>query len=290
MVKKRRSSTKASARRSGAAGARTRSGSTKRVKKAKTAKAKTKKVAARAPIAKGSRSKRSVPRLPRGRTLAARPVSRGVTVGDTLGLVGRAAGFDTGSYPGDAAIKAWAASSPYAFVGFYFDAPCHTTTTFKTWSRKVGLHSRRRPGTRGRVRRLSAGWLRQGQGHQGERRPARQGHDRKVQGRGIRRRHHRLPGRRALRGGAVGKHGSVHPRLDRRAPGRRDGGQTASIARPARPTRYTWRPRRSSPRTACRAGRRPSGSSRSAIHCSIPPSPIRTDCGVSFASVWQGLH
>ena len=38
-------------------------------------------------------------------------------------------GFDTGSYPGDAAINTWAAKSPYRFVGFYFDAPCHTTAT-----------------------------------------------------------------------------------------------------------------------------------------------------------------
>lgn len=51
-------------------------------------------------------------------------------------VVTRAAGFDTGSYPGDAAITTWAATSPYAFVGFYFDAPCHTTSTFKTWSGK----------------------------------------------------------------------------------------------------------------------------------------------------------
>jgi len=42
-------------------------------------------------------------------------------------------GFDTGSYPGNAAISAWASKSPYRFVGFYFDAPCHTTNTFKTW-------------------------------------------------------------------------------------------------------------------------------------------------------------
>jgi Domain of unknown function (DUF1906) len=48
----------------------------------------------------------------------------------------RAAGFDTGSYPGDAAIATWASNSPYQFVGFYFDAPCHTTKTFKTWSGK----------------------------------------------------------------------------------------------------------------------------------------------------------
>jgi hypothetical protein len=56
-----------------------------------------------------------------------------------LGIVGRAAGFDTGSYPGDAAIKAWAANSPFEFVGFYFDAPCHTTASFKTWSGKFAF-------------------------------------------------------------------------------------------------------------------------------------------------------
>lgn len=48
----------------------------------------------------------------------------------------RAAGFDCGSYPGDFAIATWADVSPYAFVGFYLDAPCHTARTFKTWSGK----------------------------------------------------------------------------------------------------------------------------------------------------------
>jgi Rv2525c-like, glycoside hydrolase-like domain len=52
-------------------------------------------------------------------------------------LVARIAGFDCGSYPGDAAINTWAAKSPYSFVGFYFDAPCHTPTTFKSWSGKL---------------------------------------------------------------------------------------------------------------------------------------------------------
>jgi Rv2525c-like, glycoside hydrolase-like domain len=49
-------------------------------------------------------------------------------------LVATSSGFDCGSYPGDTAIRKWAANSPYSFVGFYFDAPCHTTATFKTWS------------------------------------------------------------------------------------------------------------------------------------------------------------
>lgn len=51
----------------------------------------------------------------------------------------RAAGFDCGSYPGDFTIATWADLSPYAFVGFYLDAPCHTTKTFKTWSGKYQL-------------------------------------------------------------------------------------------------------------------------------------------------------
>lgn len=49
------------------------------------------------------------------------------------------AGFDCGSYPGDAAITAWAADGPYAFVGYYLDAPCHTTKSFTSWSGKFPL-------------------------------------------------------------------------------------------------------------------------------------------------------
>lgn len=46
------------------------------------------------------------------------------------------AGFDCGSYPGDGAMKAWMGNSPYQFVGFYLDAPCHSAHTFKTWQGK----------------------------------------------------------------------------------------------------------------------------------------------------------
>jgi hypothetical protein len=49
------------------------------------------------------------------------------------------AGFDCGSYPGDAAITTWAAASPYAFVGYYLDAPCHSTKSFTSWSGKFPL-------------------------------------------------------------------------------------------------------------------------------------------------------
>jgi hypothetical protein len=49
------------------------------------------------------------------------------------------AGFDCGSYPGDTAITTWAVESPYAFVGYYLDAPCHTTKSFTRWSGKFPL-------------------------------------------------------------------------------------------------------------------------------------------------------
>lgn len=34
-------------------------------------------------------------------------------------------GFDTGIYPGDAAMRAWKDASPYTWVGYYLAAPCH---------------------------------------------------------------------------------------------------------------------------------------------------------------------
>ena len=34
-------------------------------------------------------------------------------------------GFDTNLYPGDAAMRAWRAASPYEWVGYYLPAPCH---------------------------------------------------------------------------------------------------------------------------------------------------------------------
>lgn len=44
-------------------------------------------------------------------------------------------GFDTGSYPGDAAVTAWAnGGSPFQFMGFYFDVPAHTPAKFTTYS------------------------------------------------------------------------------------------------------------------------------------------------------------
>ncbi len=39
---------------------------------------------------------------------------------------GRHMGFDTGSYPGDAAMRAWrTGGSPYEWTGYYLPAPCH---------------------------------------------------------------------------------------------------------------------------------------------------------------------
>jgi hypothetical protein len=42
---------------------------------------------------------------------------------------GRHAGFDTGTYPGDAAMRAWRTSgAPYEWTGYYLPAPCHPDT------------------------------------------------------------------------------------------------------------------------------------------------------------------
>ena len=43
------------------------------------------------------------------------------------------AGFDTGIYPGDAAMRSWRQTSPYQWVGYYLPAPCHRDAS---WSGK----------------------------------------------------------------------------------------------------------------------------------------------------------
>jgi len=44
-------------------------------------------------------------------------------------------GFDCGSYPGDDAVTKWAnGGSPFSFLGFYLDAPCHSRNAFKPWA------------------------------------------------------------------------------------------------------------------------------------------------------------
>jgi hypothetical protein len=40
------------------------------------------------------------------------------------------AGFDTWRYPGDAAMQAWRAASPYRWVGYYLPAPCHRDSSW----------------------------------------------------------------------------------------------------------------------------------------------------------------
>lgn len=45
------------------------------------------------------------------------------------------AGFDTGSYPGDDKITAWAQDGTYKWVGFYLRAPCHGSA-FTPWAGK----------------------------------------------------------------------------------------------------------------------------------------------------------
>ena len=47
---------------------------------------------------------------------------------------GRHMGFDTGNYPGDAAMRAWRTSgAPYEWTGYYLPAPCHAD---ESWSGK----------------------------------------------------------------------------------------------------------------------------------------------------------
>jgi hypothetical protein len=49
-------------------------------------------------------------------------------------------GFDSGSYPGDDAVKAWGGGgSPFQFIGFYLDAPCHTRKTYAPFAGKYKL-------------------------------------------------------------------------------------------------------------------------------------------------------
>jgi hypothetical protein len=49
-----------------------------------------------------------------------------------------AAGFDCGSYPGDAALHAWASGGTYQFVGYYLPAPCHGSA-FTPWTGKAAF-------------------------------------------------------------------------------------------------------------------------------------------------------
>jgi len=39
-------------------------------------------------------------------------------------------GFDTRTYPGDAAMQTWLQESPYRWVGYYLQAPCYTGTSW----------------------------------------------------------------------------------------------------------------------------------------------------------------
>ena len=57
--------------------------------------------------------------------MAAACTDRGIT-GPTPNSGGSHPGFDTSIYPGDAAMQAWVRpSSPYEWVGYYLQAPCH---------------------------------------------------------------------------------------------------------------------------------------------------------------------
>lgn len=39
-------------------------------------------------------------------------------------------GFDTGTYPGEAALRAWREAAPYRWIGYYLPAPCHRETSW----------------------------------------------------------------------------------------------------------------------------------------------------------------
>ncbi len=40
------------------------------------------------------------------------------------------AGFDISKYPGEQKMTVWKASSPYCFVGYYLQAPCHHSASW----------------------------------------------------------------------------------------------------------------------------------------------------------------
>ncbi len=51
-------------------------------------------------------------------------------------------GFDIGSYPGDAAIAAWAQAGLYKWCGYYLTSPCHSDSVFTPFTGKAKfLHS-----------------------------------------------------------------------------------------------------------------------------------------------------
>jgi hypothetical protein len=119
----------------------------KKSKKTRRAQKKRARPTARKTAARGTSTRKAAARKTAAKKVLAKKATARRTVGKTAlapsalapaasPVAARAAGFDTGSYPGDAAITAWATHSPYAFVGFYFDAPCHTTASFKSWSGK----------------------------------------------------------------------------------------------------------------------------------------------------------
>ena len=40
-------------------------------------------------------------------------------------------GFDTGVYPGEAAMRTWRSASPYRWVGYYLPSPCHRDASWR---------------------------------------------------------------------------------------------------------------------------------------------------------------
>jgi Domain of unknown function (DUF1906) len=53
-------------------------------------------------------------------------------IASNLSTSGSHLGFDTFSYPGDAAMRAWqSGDKPYKWVGYYLSAPCHTDSSWE---------------------------------------------------------------------------------------------------------------------------------------------------------------
>lgn len=73
----------------------------------------------------GTRSPITPPDISDAVTAASASIAENLSEGPHLG-------FDTFSYPGDDAMRAWlAADKPYRWVGYYLSAPCHTDPSWE---------------------------------------------------------------------------------------------------------------------------------------------------------------
>ena len=184
-------------------------------------------------------------------------------------------GFDTGSYPGDMAISAWASKSPYRFVGYLSRRALPHDQYLQDVEGDLPASQGVRPRTRDRLRWLAARWMRSGKivAREGDR--ARPGYGHEIRCRRIPKGRRRLSRRGALQRGVVGSHGGLHPRVDQRDPRQRQGDEQASTAPRARRTRSRPLRRKNTPRMDYRAGRRCFGRSRPIRNSITRPRPPR---------------